>query len=197
MLNQYSKYSIVTSQSRFDSISGGFSLIELIVILAIIATISAGLIVNFRATSSNAIARRQATQLFLADLRRAQSSALSGISHKGTFVCGYGIHYSETISYITYAKIPQGGISCRASTDSRNYDSTKDLTVGVHQFINSNMIFEQPFSDIYFEIPEPITYLNNSTNSTDSVQITIKPVSAEGKTIVTVYQSGKIDTVEQ
>lgn len=180
------------------STRSGFTLLEMLIVIAIIGTVAGGLFINFRSSATNATGRRQAEQVFVGDLRRAQSMALAGSQWQGVSVCGYGVHYVATSSYLMYARPLPVGVTCRASATSRNYIAAQDTVVASRKLSNPSMQFQASFSDIYFEIPEPKTYLNNnvSLNATP-IAITILPPGASGRSIVTVYPGGRIDTIEQ
>ena len=99
--------------------SSGFSLTEMLIVMAIVAILSTLLLMNFRTTARNKTARNQVSSVVVSDLRRAQSMALSGAQKDGTIVCGYGLHYIDSQTYSLYAKIPPGA-SCSGLT-TRNY----------------------------------------------------------------------------
>ncbi len=178
----------------------GFSLIEMLVVTALISTFSVVLILNFRASSTNQAARTQTASVFLSEIRNAQSSALSGSRYQGSLVCGYGIHYVDATSYYIYAKpvptLPSGPCS---SVSTRNYQSG-DPIIKTNALINVNMEIRSSFYDIFFEPPDPKTYINNDSALSGSpaiITIQLKgQVSCDSSscTQITVYPSGKIDT---
>lgn len=165
---------------------------------AIIAVLSAALLFNFGTSAKNKTARLQTASVVNSDIRRAQSMALSGTRFGGNAVCGYGIHYLSSNSYQVYAKaIPVGGCP---TVSTRNYQ-TGDLIVEVKKLVNKNMEFRSSFPDIFFESPDPKTYINNSASLTDSpITITIQLVgqancSGQTCTKIEIYTSGRINLV--
>ena len=177
----------------------GFSLVEVLVATAIIAVLSSALLFNFGTSAKNKTARLQTASVVTSDIRRVQYMALSGARFGGNTVCGYGIHYLSSNSYQIYAKaIPVAGCS---AVPTRNYQ-TGDLVVEVKKLVNKNMEFRSSFSDIFFESPDPKTYINNSASLTDPpMAITIQRVgqaSCGGQTCtkIEIYTSGRINLVD-
>lgn len=180
----------------------GFTLLEMMMVMSMIAIISGVIFANFRFPSKNASARKQTSSVVLSDIRKAQSFALSGSRFRGSVVCGYGIHYVSVNSYLIYSKTPPAG-GC-ANTPSRNYQSPGDILVESANLLNPNMKFMSQFADVYFEMPDPITYVNSvplsaNPSSPASTMISIglndqvDCGSAPCDTI-TIFNSGKIDS---
>lgn len=175
---------------------GGFSIIELMIVTAIVSTFSVVLILNFRASSTNQTARTQTASVVLSEIRNAQSSALSGSQYQGKSVCGYGVHYVDATSYYIYAKPVPVPNPC-SSFSTRNYVAS-DIIVKNDALTNSNMKFNSSFQDIYFEPPNPKTYIDNDFSLGKSTAIVIQPTnqadcSQKPCTQITVFTSGQID----
>ncbi len=148
----------------------GFSLVEVLVVTAIIAILSVALFFNFGTTARNRTARSQVASVVVSDIRRAQSMALAGTRFSGNAVCGYGVHYFSSVSYYIYAKAaPVGGCS---TVPTRNYQAGFDSVVQTQKLVNQNMEFRSSFSDIFFESPNPKTYINNSASLTPPLPTT-------------------------
>src|SRR3989344_2286149 len=176
----------------------GCSVIELVVICAIIATFSVVLILNFKSSPKTKIARNQIAAVIVSDIRRMQSSALAGSRYQGGAVCGYGIHYINKTSYLLYAGVLDGGITSCINTN-HNYQAGTDYLVETKNITNLNMEIRSAFSDVFFESPDPKTYINNNSllsgsPITISVQLKNQQNCAQQScTQITVYPSGKID----
>lgn len=180
----------------------GFSLVELLVVLAIVSSLSVVLVFNFRSSKTNLTARHQISSVIIADLRRAQSLALSGARYQGQSVCGHGIHYLNAGSYILYAGAPEGGgPTCAAA--NRNYQLGTDFVVDTIRVDNSYLAISGPvgglFEDVFFESPDPKVYLNNIQSLTGSLDIYVvnrgEACVSVNCTTITVYGSGRIDFV--
>lgn len=166
---------------------------------AIIATFSVVLFLNFRSSPRNRVARNQTASVIVSDVRRAQFMATAGNRHLGNIVCGYGVRYINNVSYSIYAKaVPVSG-SC-SSLSTRNYQSG-DLTVETKILNNVNMEIRSVFSNIFFEPPDPKTYINNNsalTGPATVISIQLKgQANCNGQSCaqITVYPSGQIDLV--
>lgn len=169
----------------------GFSLIELIIVFGLIGLLSVLLVSNFRGSSTTATARRQTSSVFIADVRRAQSLAVSGANFAGNIVCGYGISYLNQTSYIIYAKSKPGGSSC-SSIANRNYVSS-DLVVETIKILNPSMMITSNFGSIYFQPPDPKVYINNSNDPAASTSVSV--CAASNCSSVNIYTSGRIDLI--
>ena len=176
----------------------GFSIIELVIISAIIATFSVVLILNFRASPKNRVARNQVAAVIVSDVRRMQSAATASSRFQGSTVCGYGIHYVNNTSYLLYAGVLDGGAT-RCQNTNHNYQSGIDRIVETRPLINSNMEIRAAFLDVFYEPPDPKTYINNSpllSGATTTVSIQLKgqsSCSGQSCTQITIYPSGQID----
>ena len=178
----------------------GFTLVEVLVVTAIIATLSVALFFNFGTTARNRTARSQVASVIVSDIRRAQSMALAGTRFSGNIFCGYGIHYVDHISYILYAGANEGLPQCQSA--NHNYQAGIDLVVQTQKLINQNMEFRSSFSDIFFESPDPKTYINNSASLTDpqtaiSIQL-LNQQNCSGQSCakIEVYTSGQVNLID-
>jgi len=178
----------------------GFSLVEVIIVCAIIATFSVALILNFRAFPKNRIGRSQVASVVESDVRRMQAMAFAGSRFQGASVCGYGIHYNTITSYILYAGVLGGGIT-QCQNSNHNYQAGVDLIVETKNLPNSNMQIRSAFSDVFFESPDPKTYINNNPLLTGNpITITIElrgqvNCNQQSCTDVVVYPTGRINLI--
>jgi prepilin-type N-terminal cleavage/methylation domain-containing protein len=176
----------------------GFSIIELLIVTAIISTFSVVLILNFRSSPTSKLARNQVAAVVVSDIRQAQSLTLAGSRFQDNLVCGYGIHYLTNVSYLIYAGLLNGATKCQDI--NHNYESGIDVTVETRTLINSKMEMRSSFSDIFFESPDPKTYINNNSAldgppTTISIQLVGQQnCGGQSCTQITVYPSGRINT---
>jgi len=185
------KYKESLTNSSKNSL--GFTLIELLVVAAITGVISTFMLLNFQRSR---VDLNESSGVFIADLRATQSKALastkydSGLGSK--IRCGYGIHYVNLTSYSIYTG-PDASLN-NCSSLNRNLDGT-DATVVIKNFENSKIEFKATFGDIFWEPPNPDTYINNSPIDA-SINITIGKKGGtcpqDCKTI-NVSTSGKIE----
>lgn len=165
----------------------GFSLIEMIVVLAVVAVLGTMLVLNFRASSTNTAARRQTAFIVTSDIRRMQSMALSGSGSAGIPACGFGIHYADPTTYLIFVHV-LGTASCGAKT----YEAG-DLVMDRTTLQNPSMAFKTAFDDVYFEVPFAKTYLGGSAELEGVVAIEIVVAGQASGTLLSVHQSGRID----
>lgn len=148
----------------------GFTLIEVLVVSAITVLITGFLVSNFSRTR---VDLNQTTLLVQDAIRSAQSMALSGalFGRPGTYRCGYGIHFVSD-GYIVYAAPDASSIDC--TTQDYMYTSGTDEIVQQSIFSNATIEIVQPLPDIFFEPPNPTTYINGSSAVGGSADIYIR-----------------------
>ncbi len=135
----------------------GFTLIEVLVVLAIIVIITGIVIFNVGLERQNSALLRSAQKLSL-DLRRAQSFALSSKTYKTSGVpCGWGLHFNglSSTNYVIFADLASSA-NCsdrdfiRAGNGSEDFE-TANLESGIS--INS---LSSSLSDVVFTPPDPV-----------------------------------------
>lgn len=171
----------------------GFTLVELVILIAFVGIFSSVLVFNLRQSATNTAVLERAALNVISDIRKSQSLAVSELTTaQGASVCGYGIHYLNSDSYLIYA----GGEGV-CGTANRNYQSGQDLDTQTAKIIEKSIEFKSSFNDVFFEPPDPKTYINNSfslTNPALTISIGFKgltcPVNCK---TISVFPSGKID----
>lgn len=178
----------------------GFSLVEILVVMAIIALLSGALALNFRTAGTNTTARSQVANSVVSDVRRMQSMALAGSGFSGKAVCGYGINYFNPTRYILFAR-PIGSTSCNSDARPRTYQATIDVIIERVALRNPNFVFDSPFPDIFFELPNPTTYINGNPLVSQSPAVIavalLQPSGPPEKTTIYIFANGKIDITDQ
>lgn len=191
---------------------GGFTLVEVLIVMTIIGFLSIMLFFNFRSSNSNLTARNQTTAAVVADIRRAQTMATNSTLFQGQIVCGYGVHYiAGNNNYLIYARQKPAGGSCTAS-GNRNYNQG---SIGYSDAIVQNIFLANPNmelqptckngpnisfngGDIFFEPPDPKTYLNNdSTLSARTMDIFVRAKTTSGcnapAAVINITTAGSIN----
>ncbi|MEX2090987.1 MAG: type II secretion system protein [Candidatus Paceibacterota bacterium] len=175
--------------------SKGFTLVEVAVVATITGIIATFMIVNFQRSR---VDLTLTTNEFIGVLRVAQTKAQSSARHdtgSGLKIrCGYGVRYINATSYTTYVGPDASSVVC--STLNKNFDAA-DFVITTKVFTDAKIEFKSSFNDIFFEPPDPKTYLNNDSTLTLPPQaITIGKIGgtcpADCKTI-NVYTSGRIE----
>jgi prepilin-type N-terminal cleavage/methylation domain-containing protein len=170
----------------------GFTLVEVMVVTAITVILSGLLVANFSRTAvdlqSSAIGVQDA-------LREAQSLALAGAYTGGSYRCGYGVHF-ESDGYLIYAGAKADELPC--SGEDRNYNlgggPSGDVAVRTVALANPALVIDPPSGDIFFEPPDPTTYVGGSTATTATIRIHKRDAPCPGADcrVLTVSPAGRI-----
>jgi prepilin-type N-terminal cleavage/methylation domain-containing protein len=170
----------------------GFTLIEVLVVSAITVLITGFLIVNF---SRSRVDLNQVALTVTDAIREAQSLALAGSLVRGTYRCGYGIHFDAT-GYRIYAGPDSSTVDCAAQT--RSYEGADDIIIREAFLPNNVLEFVLPIPDIFFEPPNPTTYIGESNAPGVSTTILIRRKGAACPSAdcrsITVTTSGRIQS---
>jgi len=138
------------------NIDCGFTLVEILVVLAIIVMITAVVIFNIARQRQDSALLRSAQTLSL-NLRQAESFALSSKVFKTQGVpCGWGIHFSgiNSTSYIIFADLALNQ-NCSDRDFIRNPNGSEDFaTVNFDTDISISGL-SSGLSDIVFSPPAP------------------------------------------
>ena len=171
-------------QRGFTSVSRawGFTLVEMLVIIAIISVLTIMTLVAYY-NSNRQYNLKRATDLFVADIRRAQNLALSGQSWGERVPHGYGIHIESSGQYTLFFTTDN---SEKTHGGPNSYDiETISLPSGVTFPVN------RVGDNIFFVPPDPTSYINSNKtfNFSRSYILTNRGLT---KT-VTVYNTGRIE----
>lgn len=150
----------------------GFTLIEILVVMGITVLLTGFMIQNFSRSRTDL----NQTRLLVQDaIREAQSLALSGSVFAGPsgggratpsfYRCGYGAHF-DAGSYTVYAGPDSNSVDC--STQDRGYNPGTDQVVRTALFSNNTIEILLPAPDIFFEPPDPVTYVCTSSPCGDA-----------------------------
>ena len=93
-MKKHSHY-IHSVRSSIDTRHSGFSLVELLITIAIISIMTVIVIVKYGAFNSSVLLKSQAYELAL-NIREAQTYAVSVRGEQGTFRDGYGLYFSAS-----------------------------------------------------------------------------------------------------
>lgn len=146
----------------------GFTLLEVLVIAFIIGFLSVAILFNYRSGQEQASLTRSAVA-FESGLRKAQDLAINSADFGGATPCGYGLNYGDNKTYIIYVGQLGGAANCQLS--NHNYQSGIDSIFEDLKIIDPEVVFENSFTDIFFEPPDPTTYINNIKSAGVSVTI--------------------------
>ena len=190
--------------------NNGFSLIELLVVIIIIALISTIFLIGFRGGEEQFALQRSA-HLLVQDLRQAQELAMRAEDFDGSVSRGgFGIHLeSATSSYILFADCDQDGVfdvtgnatSCVAATDA--FPFPEELKIEgerrkLEQGIKIKEISLGSFANIVFVPPDPITRISGEEevppDFAEEIKIILKVIGSDPPEIkiINVNKAGLI-----
>lgn len=155
----------------------GFTLFELLVVIAIIGIIAVLVVVNYR-QGGKKYALDSLAQKLVADIRQAQSMAISGV---GTGLGGYGVRIEDFNTYVVFSDASDGAGCPTGSSES--IKKTIDLSDNISFFAGVS-------SEIFFRPPDPKTCIN--AGSPNPFSVTLKNDQGQTK-IVTADKYGKIE----
>jgi len=173
----------------------GFTLVELLVVTAIMAVLLALVVPNFRFGEKQFAFQNSAHQL-AQDLRQAQEKAMSSAEFNGAVPQGgYGIYFNKNDSFYTLfadcsgnKQYDSGGIECGGVSEKISEES----------FLNSDVIINDLFSPlpkdelhVVFVPPDPIVYIEPDNGSVARIFIRDSSGGLSDK-IITVNKAGLI-----
>jgi prepilin-type N-terminal cleavage/methylation domain-containing protein len=174
----------------------GFTLIEILVVASITGVLTTLMLINFQRTRLDL---SLSTNDFIGQVRATQEKANGSVRFNDgggaglAIRCGYGLHYESNTSYSVYAGPNASIIDC--TTENRNLGGNDFKILPIKILYDPKVEFKTPFNDIFFEPPNPTTFINNSSASA-SIIITIGKVGGtcpqDCKTI-NVSTSGTIE----
>lgn len=157
----------------------GFTLMELVVTVAIISIMSAVYLVNYRATDQRIVLDQAAAGL-ASDIRLAQNMAMNVKKFNGVIpVGGYGIHIGSlpAVSYIVFADVDAGYNKKYSSSAEKYADRTLPTNVSI---VSANFT-----GDIDFEPPFPVVWIDGAQTA-NMATITIQYGTSGSTRVITV-----------
>lgn len=140
----------------------GFTLVEVVIVAGITGFIATFLLINFSRTRINFT---EEANTFKSKLRIAQTKAVSSTRFNNSIRCGYGIRYINNQSYAIYAGENATVLSCATQIKDFNNSTggpNTDKDVETVKFVDSRVEFKTVFRSVYFEAPDPKTFIIDS-----------------------------------
>lgn len=172
----------------------GFSLLELIITISIIGIMAAVVAVSM--SSARSAAKIEAAQKELSsEIALAKACALQGKMQSGKTPCGYGIHFSDNVTYSIF-------YNYSAATDCETFNENSGASYYSHSGFSTDLDTKKlsngvtaTYSDIYFTLPNGRVYsAGGELASGSSMDFTVTLSGSNKK--VTVNSSGLITTEE-
>lgn len=166
----------------------GFTLFEMLVVIAIIGIIAALILVRYR-EGQKTYTLSQAAQILVSDLRQAQTMAITGAEVSGyPQIGGFGIYINNSTnpySYSLFLNTASDLSGCPNGVVPEAVLKTVNLSSGIS--------IDNSATNVFFAPPSPKTCINN--NSSDSITYTLTQTSNDNttKVIIIIDKYGKID----
>jgi len=197
---------------NWSQANGGFSLIEMLVVISIVTILSGSLILTFSRVRSDPT---HTVNIVIAEIRDTQVRALSGVRYKhpsesisGPLLrCGYGITPGlVTTEFRVYAGPNSPGTDCTA--EDRRFNDPPDKIVRTVKLQDPNFEFKNAiagknFYDIFFEPPDRKVFIDNSSalagSATNPAKILLGPLGVDCAVnptncrAICIYTSGRIE----
>jgi len=166
----------------------GFTLVETITVVAIISVLSVIMLANYNSSQKYQTLQRAVHQL-AGDVRRAQNMAMASTKQGLVVPCGYGIYIHKvqsSVSYILFAD----------NNDNKKRDAGIDIDVETINFSSGIEIADISLPgpiNIFFEPPDPTTYINGDSSIDKEITITLIFQGTTYSKEVIVKNSGQIE----
>ena len=167
----------------------GFTLIETITVVAIVSVISVVMLANYNSSQKHQTLQRAVHQL-AGDVRRAQNMAMASTKQGSIIPYGYGIYIHRVQSSTSYVLFAD-------NNDNKKRDAGLDIDVETISFSSGVEItnvspLPNPIN-IFFEPPDPTTYINGKSDVGEEAQITLTAQGISTTKSITVKTSGQIE----
>ena len=161
----------------------GFTIIEIVVILGIIALLTSSLILYSRSGERQVILFREQSRIISA-LSRAKSLALATFGQPDV-PCGYGVHFEARRTFLIFKDL-----SFDCATSDHRYSGGEEV---VESFELSPVIsFDAlPITDVVFIPPDPTVIL---TPDQEQAIIFLKTTDGRGSAFIKLTSAGQIST---
>jgi prepilin-type N-terminal cleavage/methylation domain-containing protein len=142
----------------------GFTIIELLVVVAVIGVISTMLVVNWRQGEKQYLLQRTAQEM-VQNIRKAQDMALTSSRHECEIPDNYGVYFTTQSpgSYKIFADKNDNNQYDGADSDVENID--------IESGIEISALSSEPKLHLTFSLPDAFVYISPSATS---ATITIK-----------------------
>lgn len=171
--------------------SKGFTVVELVIVTAIITLLSALLIARIHITNPGRALKGGAQEL-AANIRKTQNMAVSTKKTGGDIPCGYGLYFDKNTpsGYILFAEWDSDP---NCGNINRDYDGGSEK---IKEIIFSSPLVEiastnpSPLS-LFFLPPDPETFVNGSLPVAE-VTITLKSKGDPAMKIIKINSAGRV-----
>jgi prepilin-type N-terminal cleavage/methylation domain-containing protein len=170
--------------SYFRRTSRGFTLVEVLAVIAILGIVTSLMLFQYRQFDSQLLLRNLAYEIALT-IREAQTLGIGVRGSGGVFTYSHGVHFATGTAYFLF----------RDANDNGRYDGTDTIlnryTIERRNTISNLCVGSAPLSggecnqaslDILFERPDPDAFFYPTPSASDA-QITVTSSSGTTRTI--------------
>ena len=170
----------------------GFTITELLIVFAIIALLSTGLVFYSRSGERQIILFKEQTKV-VSSIVKAKSLALATFGDN-SIPCGYGVHFEAPNKIIIFKEIPVEADDIGCFSIDGVYTATNLAEKQEEILLDKTVKFKEfQSSDILFIPPDPFVVIDNNFLKTE-VLIKIETVDGKSEKIIKVTNSGQITT---
>lgn len=176
-----------------ESFQKGFTIIELLVVLGIMAMLSSIAILYSR-TGENQILLFKEQSKVISVILRAKSLALQTFAESAAGVCGYGVHFTGAPDnqFILFKDLAASGSDC-GTADQKYSGATENFEV--NQLDPALKFAQLDLTDIVFVPPDPLVFLNPAPAvGQTSVLIKIATQDGASEVKIKVNNAGQVST---
>ncbi|PIR70046.1 MAG: hypothetical protein COU46_03575 [Candidatus Niyogibacteria bacterium CG10_big_fil_rev_8_21_14_0_10_42_19] len=191
----FKKIDIAGQQNKL--VRAGFTIIELVVVIAIFATISSIILLNYPRVSQEAAINRSAQEIAVA-FRRTQSFALGVRSFGGDFP-GYGVYFSKSLprEYVIFADQNQNGAYDGVLEDKERFKmgglpQITKLCVDTESAPPGNCE-DATYITVFYLRPDPSVVLSSNLGTHSDVKIVLETSFGFKRSVVS-FVGGQIET---
>lgn len=165
----------------------GFSLVELLVCIAIIIVLSAVVLARYKSFNSTILLRNLAYEIALS-VREAQVLGIGVLGNNGSFGEGYGMHFTLGTTYTLFADTNvndryDAGEAMSVYTISQNNQVT-ELWANTTEVTTLDVMFRRP-------APDSLFYTSPAVSSVSSARVVVGAPDGSART-VRVWSTGQI-----
>ncbi len=162
---------------------GGFTIIEMLVIIGILSLLSATLILYNRTGERQIILFKEQARV-ISIISRAKSFSIATFGQPGV-PCGYGVHFSAPRTFILFKDLAE---DCQVT--DKKYSDSAEMVQSLE--LDSAVTFDNlTLTDIIFIPPDPSVFI---TPPQDQATIVIKTIDGASSAIIKVNNGGQIST---
>lgn len=175
--------------SKYSNYSKGFTIVELLVVLAVTVLLSGGLVFYNRLSERQLILFQEQNKI-IGVFNKAKSLTLGAFGEERA-PCGYGVHFEMPDAFFIFEEESPGD-------DPRCFDIDFIYTANIDKEFGDSFKLDKAtkfselgLSDIIFIPPDPIIVIDNNLTKSEAL-IKIKTINGSAERTVKITTAGQI-----